>query len=251
MKKKFVVANWKMNKTSAQASAFADTFLKIKKEHNCNVVICPPFTSLELMYQKLYNHGIKLGAQNCSKYENGAYTGEISAEMIKSTGAEFVILGHSERRIYQKESNELINKKIFSALKNNLNIILCVGENLNDKKSGKSLEVVYQEIKDCLKDVPKEKINNILIAYEPIWAIGTGKAISQQEGEFMCGKIKNFVKNMYSENFKEYINVLYGGSVNTENAAKILSLNNIDGILVGGASLDAKTFSEIINLANI
>lgn len=241
--KKIMAANWKMNKTIGETKDFFhDLKHKFQTEFDCEVVIFPPFTSLLCAVEECENTSIKIGAQNCHHESSGAFTGEISAEMLHDIGARYVILGHSERRKYFCETDEIINKKIYKALENNLKIIFCVGESLEIRENGNVNDWIEGQIKNSLKGILKENLKNIAVAYEPIWAIGTGKAINAESADDM-GK---FIKKCLADNFGSETAVLYGGSVKPSNASEFIKSGNIDGLLVGGASLSADSFAEIV-----
>lgn len=241
--KKIIAANWKMNKTVSQTQDFLRDFKdKIKNEDNCEIVVFPPFTSLLDAVRECENTSIKIGAQNCHCESSGAFTGEVSAEMVRDVAADYVICGHSERRKYFFETDEIINKKIHKALENNLKVIFCVGESLEIREIGKVNEWIEGQIKNGLKDISKENLKNITVAYEPIWAIGTGKAINTESAD----DVAKFIKKCLADNFGAETAVLYGGSVKPSNAGDFINSENIDGLLVGGASLDAESFAQIV-----
>jgi len=244
MRKKLIAANWKMNKTVDEALAFIKEF-KFKSSNNVDVVICPPAIALEPLSKK---SKVKLGAQNCYFEEKGAFTGELSPDMIKGL-ADYVILGHSERRQIFNESDEIINKKVLLALKTNLKPILCIGETLDERESDKTTNIVISQLNQCLEGVTKEQIKNIIIAYEPIWAIGTGKTASPQQAQEVHEVIRSFLRENYDEKTAKSTLILYGGSMKPENAEELLKQKDIDGGLIGGASLDHNKFSKIINIA--
>lgn len=250
-KKKFIVANWKMNKNIDEAEEFLKEFILLNGNANANVevAICPPFLCLERVITICRKSNIKIGAQNCHFEKSGAFTGEVSANMLESAGAEYVILGHSERRNYFCETDEIINKKVKSALENNLKPIICVGETLEERQNGKEKEKINMQIKLALEGAGAEKIREVTIAYEPIWAIGTGKTISLKDCEEMFDFIRNCLISKYGQNVAESIKLLYGGSVNEKNAKEILKINNVDGGLIGGASLSPITFTDILKQA--
>ena len=249
--KKLIAANWKMNKTVDSAVSFIKEFKKlIKNGKNAEIVICPPFTTLSELKKIIKNSNIKLGAQNMHLEEHGAYTGEISPLMIKELGCEYVILGHSERRELFGEDDSIINQKVISALSHSLKPILCIGENLEQRISGKTKESIELQLKNCLKKISNAQISKITIAYEPIWAISKGnpnhKAATAEDAEEGHKFIKNFLAKIFDENIAKNIRIIYGGSMKPENAEELLSMPSIDGGLVGNASLTAKTFAEIV-----
>lgn len=230
-----------MNKTSSEARDFAKKINEFEFK-NVDVLLAPSFVSLE-SFRKNLNKKIEVSAQNLSQFEDGAYTGEVSTAMLKDIGVENVIIGHSERREKFFESNEIVNAKVKKALADGFNVILCLGEALEVKEENKELDFVKDELLKSLDGI--ENIENITIAYEPIWAIGTGKTCSAEDAEKMCREIRQIINKNYGE-ISEKIRILYGGSVKPSNAKEILSQENIDGVLVGGASLDPEGFIEII-----
>lgn len=242
----FIAANWKMNKNVEESISFIKKFKKIKVKNN-DILICVPFTSLYESKKLLKNTKIKLGAQNMYFEENGAFTGEISPLMLKEL-CEYVILGHSERRQIFKENDNLINKKIKSALQNNLKPILCIGETLNQRENKNTLNVVDTQLKNSLKNISKNDILKITIAYEPIWAIGTGVNATPKQAEDIHAFIRNLFKERYNKNIADKIRILYGGSVKPENTKALMKEKDIDGALVGGASLKAESFARIVKV---
>lgn len=230
-----------MNKTSSEARDFAEKINKFDFK-NVDVLLAPSFVSLE-SFRKNLNKKIEVSAQNLSQFEDGAYTGEVSTSMLKDIGVENVIIGHSERREKFFETNEIVNAKVKKALADDFHIILCLGEALEVKNENKEVDFVKDELLKSLEGI--ENIENITIAYEPIWAIGTGKTCSAEDAEKMCREIRGIINKNYGE-VSEKIRILYGGSVKPSNAKEILSEDNIDGVLVGGASLDPEGFIEII-----
>lgn len=247
MKEKLIIANWKMNKNIHETKNFAERVGKIISESSQKVVICPPFISLYLLKKYADTFGFELGAQNCFWENSGAFTGEVSPSMLSDLGVKYVILGHSERRNYFDETNELINKKIGVALQNKLIPILCVGESLGVRESGNAKDFVLSQLVDCLCGVGRNEIKNIVIAYEPIWSIGTGRASKPEDAEEMCMNIRNFISSKYDETAASEVKILYGGSLSDKNAKKFFEMESIDGGLIGGASLDAEKFVNIIN----
>ena len=246
-KKPLIVANWKMNLTKNEVKIYLEELLKESKSLNANIVLAPSFTLLDFVNSKIKNSSIKLSAQNMFFADFGAFTGEVSASMLKDIGAEYVILGHSERRQYFLEMDTFINKKIITALKYNLKPIICVGETLEEKENNESEEVVKSQILNALKHIEKEDLKNIVIAYEPIWAIGTGKSANSEEAENMAKYIESTLQKEFDIQIK--IPILYGGSVNENNIGEFLQKEHIAGALVGGASLLANTFLKLIKHA--
>ncbi len=236
-----------MNKTPKEALELIETLKPLVGENEkTEVVFCPPFVSLVLAAQAVKGTNIKIGAQNMYYEENGAYTGEVAPEMIKECGCEYVILGHSERRGYFGETDEIVNKKVLKAFEHDLKPIICVGETLEQREQGITVDLVRMQVKIALKDVKPEDAKKAVIAYEPIWAIGTGRTATSVQAEEVCGAIRQVVSEIYGEEVAEEIRVQYGGSVNAGNAAELFAMPNIDGGLVGGASLKAD-FAKIVN----
>lgn len=213
------------------------------------MVICPPFTALSETAEVIYDSNIKLGAQDCHWQEEGAFTGEVSALMLKDVGCEFVIIGHSERRQYFGESNESVNKKIKAVLKQGLTPIVCVGETLKERETKKTFKVLDDHIQNGLKDITEEEVLKLVIAYEPVWAIGTGKTATPNQAQEAQKYIRELLKKMYNEEAAENIRIQYGGSVKPDNITELMKQPDVDGALVGSASLDLPSFSEIVKLA--
>ncbi|MEA2016358.1 MAG: triose-phosphate isomerase [Actinomycetota bacterium] len=250
MRKPFISGNWKMNMTHKKAVSFMqDLGYKYKNKNNCEVAVFPPFTALRSVKTIIDsdNLNIGLGAQNMHYESKGAFTGEISPEMLKTLGVEYVIIGHSERRQYFSETDELVNKKIFSALKEGIKPIICIGETLDIRESGKADEYVIGQLKKGLEGVDNEDIGKITIAYEPIWAIGTGKTATSEDANSMCLSIRKNIEKLYNKRISENCRILYGGSVKPSNVTELMGMSDIDGALVGGASIKADDFMEIIN----
>lgn len=249
MRKKIVAGNWKMNETLQEGVALAKEIndsLKAEKP-NCDVVICTPFIHLASIAQVLDAEGVALGAENCADKEKGAYTGEVSAAMVKSTGAQYVILGHSERRQYYGETAEILKEKVQLALANGLKVIFCCGETLEEREAEKQNEVVKAELEGSVFHLSAEEWKNIVLAYEPIWAIGTGKTATSDQAQEMLAYIRSIVAEKYGKEAAEDTTILYGGSCNASNAAELFSKSDIDGGLIGGASLKAADFKAIID----
>ena len=248
--KKLIVANWKMNKGLIESAKFADeikSFLEKNKNISCGVVICPPYIALDTVYKHTNGSDIKLGGQNCHYETNGAFTGEVSCSMLKSCGCKYVIVGHSERRQLFNETNEIVNKKVLKALDEGLKPILCVGETLVEHEDHITEAVIGEQIEKCLQHVSEEGVQKMVIAYEPIWAIGTGKTATPHQAESVHNFIRKKIKKLYTEEISQEIKILYGGSVTPQNAKELFAPATINGALVGGASLDEKKFIEIIN----
>jgi triosephosphate isomerase len=250
IRKKLIAGNWKMNKTSAEAADLArEIVLAVANRPDVDVVICPPFTAIESVAKVVEGSAIKLGAQNMHHEANGAFTGEISAPMLRAFFATHVILGHSERRTLFGETDGFINKKVLSALKNQLRPILCVGETLAEREAGLTLKVVQTQLEACLEGVSKELPTSVIIAYEPVWAIGTGKNATADQAQEVHAFIRGLLTKIFGAQPAGRIRILYGGSMKPANAAELLAQNDIDGGLIGGASLEVRSFVELINAA--
>jgi triosephosphate isomerase (TIM) len=248
MRKKIVAGNWKMNLGLKDGLALAVAIKSYMAEHpsKAEVVICTPFIHLASVAEALKGSKTEVGAQNCSSEASGAFTGEISAEMIKGTGADFVIIGHSERRTYYHEDDALLYKKTVLALKNNLRVIFCCGEVLSEREKQIHFDVVKKQLNDGLFNLSPEDFKNIIIAYEPVWAIGTGLTASPQQAQEMHNYIRGLIKNKYNA-IADDTSILYGGSCKPSNAAEIFAMHDVDGGLIGGASLKKEDFCGIIN----
>ena len=249
MRKKIVAGNWKMNKNLQEGIALATELNDILKadKPNCDVVICTPFIHLASVAGIIDQSVIGLGAENCADKASGAYTGEVSAEMVKSTGAGDVILGHSEHRAYYGETAEILKEKINLALANGLKVIFCIGEVLEERESGKQNEVVEAQLAGSLFDLTAEQFANIILAYEPVWAIGTGKTATAEQAEEMHAFIRGVIAGKFGAKAAENVSILYGGSCKPSNAKEIFSKENVDGGLIGGAALKAADFKGIID----
>ncbi len=249
MRVSLIAGNWKMNNTIEESLDLANNLVEFSKEFDKNreILICAPFTALYALKKVLNGSKIKLGAQNMHFEESGAYTGEISAIMLKDIGVDYVLIGHSERRQYFSESDEFLNKKIKTALKFNLKPILCVGETLEQREANAEKETVRSQIINGLHDINIECLKNIVIAYEPVWAIGTGKTATSKQANEIISYIRSVIKELYNDSVSENIIIQYGGSVKGSNASEIMAESDIDGALVGGASLKADEFIKIIN----
>ncbi len=251
MRKKIIAGNWKMNKNLSESiNLISGIKSGFPQNASAEVIVCPPFTSLETVHALIKDTPIHLGAQNMYFEDSGAFTGEISADMLKSVGCEFVILGHSERRHIFGETDETVNKKIQQAVNNGLNPIFCVGETLDERENGKEFEVIEKQITAGLAGVSAENFEKIVIAYEPVWAIGTGKTASPEQAQEIHKFIRGLVSKLYSPSHADNVRILYGGSVKPNNAADLLSQSDIDGALVGGACLQAESFTQIIEAAD-
>ena len=235
-----------MNKTPAETREFMKTFPSLVKGTEDEVIICVPFVDLADAIEFAKGTNVKVGAQNIHFEEKGAFTGEISPKMLKEIGTEYVIIGHSERRQYYAETDESVNKKIKAALNHELKPIVCVGETLEQREAGITKDFVTTQVKNAFEGLEKEDAKKIIIAYEPIWAIGTGKTASKEDANEVCGWIREEIRSLYGDIADEII-IQYGGSVKSSNAKELFSMPDIDGGLVGGASLDAEDFSKIVN----
>lgn len=247
MRKKVIAGNWKMNKLPNEAITFFEELAPLVANTENEVIICAPFTDLFYALLSAQNTNIKIGAQNMHWEENGAYTGEVSPQMLKSIGVEYVIIGHSERREYFAETDETVNKKVKSAHNVGLKPIVCVGETLEQREKGIAKETVTNQIKLGLKDLTSEQIKSTIVAYEPIWAIGTGKTATCEDANETIKWIREEIANMYGNEISENVIIQYGGSVKSGNAKELFEMSDIDGGLVGGASLKAEEFAKIVN----
>ena len=248
MRKKVVAGNWKMNN---DLNGTVNLISDIKKELsgkivNAEIIVCPPFTNLETTKALLKDSKIKLGAQNIFYEDSGAFTGEISADMLISAGCEYVIIGHSERRTIFGEDDKSINKKIKTAIRKNLKPIFCVGETLQEREKGITFKILESQLKNGLDGISENELENLIVAYEPVWAIGTGKNATPEQAQEVHNFIRTLIAKIYSENFAGQLVIQYGGSVKADNAKELLSQPDIDGALVGGACLKADSFVKII-----
>ncbi len=249
MRSKIVAGNWKMNKTYGETKVFVKQLKNVVKGlklQNTRVIIAPSFTNLQKASKKTKDCRIEVAAQNMHQAESGAYTGEISAAMIKSVYVNTVILGHSERREYFGETNELLNQKVNTALKNDLEVIYCFGEVLEDRKNGNHFKVVEEQIKKALFHLNSDDWKNIILAYEPVWAIGTGETASPEQAQEMHAFVRELVAARYISDVSEEVSILYGGSVKPANAKEIFSQEDVDGGLIGGAALNVEDFTALI-----
>lgn len=247
MRKPFIAGNWKMFKTSKEARAFAEEFLKSYVASDVTVAICAPFTQLSTLVEAFAGTGIKVGAQNMHYEESGAFTGEISAIMLTELGVDYSIIGHSERRQYFGETDETVNKKLHQAFSHGILPILCVGEVLEQRDAGQALDVVTSQMTAALAGLTEEQMKQLTVAYEPVWAIGTGRTATPEQADEMCGHIRTIISNLYGEEVSEEVIIQYGGSVKPDNATELMNMYEIDGALVGGASLKPADFLEIVN----
>lgn len=236
-----------MYKTSAEAKAFAEALKELYHDTDVKAAICAPYTQLETLVEAFKGTGIGVGAQNVYFEKEGAYTGEISVAMLQEIGVDYCIVGHSERRQYFNETDETVNKKLHALLPSGIRPILCVGEVLEEREAGREQEVVSGQVKKAFEGISADDAEKIVVAYEPVWAIGTGKTASPQQANEMCSCIRQTLEELYDDVVSDRIIIQYGGSVKPENASDIMNMDEIDGALVGGASLIPLKFSEIIN----
>lgn len=242
-----IAGNWKMYKTTKEAVAFAEEFKKLYKGTDVQAAICAPFTQLEKLVSAFKGTGIKVGAQNVHFEEQGAFTGEISVGMLKEIGVDFCIVGHSERRQYFNETDETVNKKLHKLFAADITPILCVGEVLDERDAGKEFKVVKRQVVADLAGLTEEQTSKLVVAYEPVWAIGTGRTATPEQANEMCAFIRTTIEELYNDEISDKVIIQYGGSVKSSNATEIMNMEEIDGALVGGASLVPQEFMEIIN----
>ena len=247
MRRKVIAGNWKMNKLPNEAMEFITELTPLVKDSENEVVLCVPYTDLFYSLLHVQDTNIKIGAQNMNAEEKGAYTGEVSGEMLKSIGVEYVIIGHSERRSYYNETDESVNKKLKKALNLDLKPIVCVGESLEQRESGKAKDIVTTQTKLAIQGLSNEDVIKTIIAYEPIWAIGTGKTATKEDANETIKWIREEIEKIYGKDVSDSVIIQYGGSVKSGNAKDLFEMSDIDGGLVGGASLDAEEFAKIIN----
>ena len=249
IRRAIIAGNWKLNKTRPEAKELIEAMKPLVKDAGCEVVICVPYTNLETAVELTKGTNIKVGAENCHFAKFGAYTGEISADMLTEIGVEYVVLGHSERRQYFGETDETVNKRTKAALEAGLKPIVCVGELLWERECGITEEVIARQIKLDFFGVTADELKNCVIAYEPVWAIGTGKTATADQAEEVCGFIRGVLSKLYGKDVADTITIQYGGSMNAGNASELLSKENVDGGLIGGASLKANDFAIIVDAA--
>ena len=247
MRKPFIAGNWKMYKTAEQAKAFAEEFRKLYKPSDVRVAIAAPFTQLWALKEAFAGSGIAVAAQNMHWADEGAYTGEVSAAMLKEIGVDYCVIGHSERRQYFAETDETVNKKVLKALEAGIMPILCCGESLQTRDAGEQSAFVEAQIRADFAGVSPEDAKKVTVAYEPIWAIGTGRTASPRQAQDMCAYIREVLADIYGEDISEEITIQYGGSVKPANASELMDQPDIDGALVGGASLKPADFIEIVH----
>ena len=247
MRKKVIAGNWKMNKLPNETIDFIDRLIPKIKDTENEVVLCVPYTDLFYAILTAQNTNIKIGAQNMHFEEKGAYTGEVSGQMLKAINVDYVIIGHSERRQYFGETDETVNKKVKSAFANGLKPIVCVGESLEQRENGEEKEIVTSQTRLALNGLNNEQVQNVIIAYEPIWAIGTGKTATSEDANNMCKSIRAEIEKIYGQNIAQRVIIQYGGSVKPQNAKELFETSDIDGALIGGASLKVEDFEQIVN----
>ena len=250
-RKTVIAGNWKMNKTPTETKAFAETFKALLPRTKwCDIVLCVPAADLSAAVRAFKDSRIAVGAQNIYFEKSGAYTGEISAQMLTDLGVRYVIVGHSERRALFGETDEIVNKKALAALDAGLNPIICVGESLAQREMGVTMELIALQVKSALAGVPAEQMRRCIIAYEPIWAIGTGRTATSEQAEEVCASIRALLRAKYGARVARSVTIQYGGSMKPDNAAELLSHENVDGGLIGGASLTPEALMEIVHAAN-
>ncbi len=249
LRKAVIAGNWKMNKTPAEAKELIEGIVPLVGDAGCGVVVCVPYVDLETVLAATRGTNIGVGAENCHWAESGAFTGEISAKMLASMGVQYVIVGHSERRTYFGETDATVNHRIRAALDAGLRVILCVGESLVQREQGVTSELVAMQTKIALGGVSAEELKRVIIAYEPIWAIGTGKTATAQQANEVCASIRGVIASLYGRGAADAFTVQYGGSMNAKNAAELLAQPDVDGGLIGGASLKPADFAKIVKAA--
>ena len=249
LRKAVIAGNWKMNKTPAEAKELLEGILPLVKDAGCDVVACVPYVDLQTALDVTRGSNVKIGAENCHWEKSGAYTGEISAEMLTAMGVEYVIIGHSERRTYFGETDVTVQKRVRAALDAGLTVILCVGEYLEQREQGITGELVAMQTKIALGGVSGEELSRVIIAYEPVWAIGTGRTATAEQANEVCASIRATLASLYGEAAANAVTVQYGGSMNAKNAAELLAQPDVDGGLIGGASLKPADFAAIVAAA--
>ena len=250
-RKTIIAGNWKMNKTLTETKAFAEELKPILGRPKwCEVVLCVPAVNLQAAIRLFKDSRVAIGAETCHYESTGAYTGEVSAEMLKDIGVKYVIIGHSERRQYYNETDFTVNKKVKAALEAGLRPIVCVGESLEQRELGVTIDLITYQVKCALAGVPAEKMRHVVFAYEPIWAIGTGKTATTAEAQEVCEAIRTVIRKLYGARVARAVTIQYGGSMNPKNAYELLSQPDVDGGLIGGASLKPEQFLDIVNAAN-
>lgn len=247
MRKPIIAGNWKMNKTPEEAKELVTALVPLVKDAKCDVVICPPFVDLCAVKPIIAGTNIHLGVQNIHWAEKGAFTGEISADMLKAHGVEYAIVGHSERRQYFGETDATVNQRAKAAIAAGITPIICVGESLEQRESGVTNAVVSGQTKAALDGIEAKDVETLVIAYEPIWAIGTGKTATKEDANATIAVIRGAIAEVYGKDVAEKVRIQYGGSMNPKNASELMSMSEIDGGLIGGASLKAEDFSKVVN----
>ena len=250
-RKTIIAGNWKMNKTPDEAKALITEMIPLVQDADCDVIACVPFVDLATALEAAKGTNIKIGAENCHWAKSGAFTGEIYADMLKAMGIEYVILGHSERRQYFGETDVTVNQRVRAALDAGLTVILCVGELKEEREQGITAELCRMQTKIALQGVTAEEMKRIVIAYEPVWAIGTGLTATSDQADEVCGIIRDALAELYTKEVAEATTIQYGGSMNDANAEELLSKVNVDGGLIGGASLVAEKFAKIVEFASV
>lgn len=246
MRKPIIAGNWKMNNTIADTKALLTELKPLVADAECEVVVCVPYTNIATAVELTKGSNIKVGAENVHWAEKGAFTGEISADMLLELGVEYVIIGHSERRQYFGETDETVNKRAMTALNKGLKPIICVGETLAEREANEYEAVLVRQTTEALKGMSEAQLDNVVIAYEPVWAIGTGKTASNEEANDTIAIVRNTVKSLYGQSAADNMRIQYGGSMNPKNAASLMAMPEIDGGLIGGASLKAVDFSQVV-----
>lgn len=250
-RKTIIAGNWKMNHTLSQTKAFAEELRPILPRGKwCSIVLCVPAVNIPSAVRIFKDCHIAIGGENCHYEQSGAYTGEITAEMLREQGTKYVIIGHSERRQYYNETDFTVNKKVHAALNAGLCPIVCVGEGLEHRELGVTMELIAYQVKTALANVPADKMRHVVIAYEPLWAIGTGKTATAEQAGEVCRSIRAIIRKLYGAHVARSVTIQYGGSMNAKNAAELLAQPDIDGGLIGGAALKPEDFVAIINAAN-
>ncbi len=250
VRKAVIAGNWKMNKTPSETTALIGEMKPLVADAGCDVVLCVPFVDIHAAIEAAKGSNIKIGAENCHWEKSGAFTGEISADMLKEMGVEYVITGHSERRTYFGDTNETVNKRTKAVVDAGMTAIVCVGEYLEQREQGVTDELVAMQVKIALGGIGHEQLDKVIIAYEPVWAIGTGKTATAEQAQEVCAVIRRTLAEIYCPECAEKVTVQYGGSMNAKNADELLSKVDVDGGLIGGASLKAHDFAAIVKAAS-
>lgn len=250
LRKAVIAGNWKMNKTPDETKVLIDEIKPLVSSADCDVVVCVPYVDLCTAIECTRGSNIKVGAENCHWEKSGAFTGEISADMLTSMNVEYVIIGHSERRTYFGETDETVRKRVRAALDAGLKVILCVGEYLEQREQGITDDLIAIQTKIALLGVSEQELSKIIIAYEPVWAIGTGKTATTQQANDVCKTIRNTVASLYNQDAADALTIQYGGSMKPDNAEELLDMPDVDGGLIGGAALKAQAFADIVKAAS-